>query len=756
MVKSVLCNIATYIHKNSASGLIEQSTMTRLCSESLTTSTNETNEERVSSFVRIIREEIGVLAARGEYAYGFLHLTFQEYFVALEMLDVDMNVSVEKAESVVSRFFEHMNDPRYREPLLLAMELISWKCSPGEYDSICCELLSKRTFQSEIFTSLIPLGAMLFVSSVGDLVKLPSNTLIFDAFDQILFAATEHQWHSFFPDLEALIANGLSKLPLNISQQWALPCANQNTPPSLSSIPWLDQSIVNLLWTLLSLEYQDEELIIDYTLVQLVQTYPSWFDSSRLRFRAFVINRNIIISSNLLSLVIAFICPLLIRYFHPDDKSAKETKLASIIEYCIRSIKSLTPIDHSLRAVDSFLALFCLKNINDTTFYQPYIKYKAFHLAQKRIKRVFENLNEFYFSTKDCISSASTDGTEIINKLVEINEFDDENSPIDSSVVKNFLNNLSAIIDAVNHLQSKKSSFLYPGLPKFLRHFWSLHLAPGSISDDQPEEEEKEEQEQEQEKVYNEVNIISDTINFEMDPMNLMSNSILKIHLLSVILSHPCVTPLLSTAIFQSRTLQDEFIMSIKQLSFIESPMITSLLIVRCFPHAHNNDIRSQLVDILFKKFHNLKISSSEEAEIIGEILSTCSAANLDPLFIQEQQKQLRIRNMKSCIHLNNLNSPISIHFTPSQQTTLAAYHLVELAHDVQRLTFGQNISSSSEHLLNSDGILTALLATNMTQQIRSTSFDLEKIDELLQSFQEVTPNAVQIVQEWLLYDKDE
>jgi predicted NACHT family NTPase len=200
-VKRTLCQLATYIHENSASGLIDHSTLIELCRS------NETSDERAIHFTRIIRDEVGVLTARGEFAYGFLHLTFQEYLTGLAI--IYDNHSIEK---IVHKFIEKISNPRYREPLLLALGLISWKWSQEEYDLFCGKLLEEQQHQNENFTSLVPLGALLLVSSLNDLVKLPSDTLIFDAFDQLLIASGKHQWFIDHPNLSKIIIQGLQKL----------------------------------------------------------------------------------------------------------------------------------------------------------------------------------------------------------------------------------------------------------------------------------------------------------------------------------------------------------------------------------------------------------------------------------------------------------------------------------------------------------------------------------------------------------------
>lgn len=1011
-VKFLLCNIAAYIHQNSASGLIEHSMMMRLCSEGIVAIKNE---DRVSKFVRIIREEVGVLAARGEFVYGFLHLTFQEYFVALHILDINIDLLTEKIERIAHRFFEHISDPRYREPLFLALGLISWKCSAGEYDSFCCELLSKRALESEVFASLVPLGAMLFVSSINELVQLPSTTLIFEAFDQLLDSAAEHQWHLFYPSLEGIIASGLLKLPSAIAKRWGLrfltspsisiaricefchvllECGRQITPPSLTSVVWLDQQIVDLLWTLLSFEYEDEELIIDSTLVQLVQVCPAWFDSPRLRFRTYAKTKNIIVPPSLLSLVIALygglrrneeqqvhfsanfihressLSPLVIRYFHPEDKSSREIKHSRIIDYCNRIVKSLTPNDHSLRAVDSFLALFCLTNMKDFALYTSYTEYKAFKIAQKRIKRILITLTEFYFSSKDCPSSDSKDCTDIVAELFKINKFDDANTLIRSSMVNDFLNNVSAITSALHRLGSRTKSFLFPGqkgesdhrislppiffqtkfiqqilsadnnatgLPNFLRQFWSLQLDLGLyqntsyqrcveidclscsmalchditplfalaflpqivekiyvrlfthcefLFENTPGDDNKEIVHEVQlltecllqlhdrscckyttvyllfllhpllkknrlenvaasfiwalesnmlkkhyytminitlepdlsicqtvnkediddvygeKKLDNEEEIISDVTTLELnrlekiliqnalrddrllysstvslihicwfafdsslkwqllkraiETVRFISNRIFKLHALTVIISHPRMRPFISTPLLDDRILYDEFQSSLQELSLISSPMIATLLIVRCLPLVDTQELRTQLTDLLLANFYRLNTSFPDDAQILGEILSDCSSVKLDPSFVKQQKNDTKIREMKSSILFNIINSYTTISYTSSQQITLAACHLAELAYDVQTARPEQDALNSYENMTNSDKVLSASVATHITTQIQTSAVNLDQIENQLHSFEQVSFAASKIVEQWLYYKKNE
>ncbi|CAF3913168.1 unnamed protein product [Rotaria sordida] len=124
-------------------------------------------------------DDVGILAARGESLYGFLHLTFQEYFTCLKLIDVDKLkqekmathslCSEGKVQLVVQSLRRHMNNPRFRVPIALALE-------------------------QDLSNSLLPLGAYIFIISANDLVNYPSDNVLFDALDQLMIAAGQYQW----------------------------------------------------------------------------------------------------------------------------------------------------------------------------------------------------------------------------------------------------------------------------------------------------------------------------------------------------------------------------------------------------------------------------------------------------------------------------------------------------------------------------------------------------------------------------------
>ena len=75
---------------------------------------NEDEAVRLAEqFLQTVRGKTGILVERGKQRYGFLHLTFEEYFAAKELI-------VQK-KTRADFIKQHLHDPRWREVILLAI-----------------------------------------------------------------------------------------------------------------------------------------------------------------------------------------------------------------------------------------------------------------------------------------------------------------------------------------------------------------------------------------------------------------------------------------------------------------------------------------------------------------------------------------------------------------------------------------------------------------------------------------------------------
>jgi HEAT repeat protein len=73
--------------------------------------------EAVNDFLHRVRHHTGVLVERAPKQYGFMHLTFEEYFAAREL--------VRRPDQLAQKIYELRHQPRWQEPILLAIGYVS-------------------------------------------------------------------------------------------------------------------------------------------------------------------------------------------------------------------------------------------------------------------------------------------------------------------------------------------------------------------------------------------------------------------------------------------------------------------------------------------------------------------------------------------------------------------------------------------------------------------------------------------------------
>lgn len=122
--QSLLGPVALYIHENRASGFLSKSETERILSRILSRERGEDPEnpsletkEAVRNFIETVRQHSGLFVERGEGLYGFMHLTFQEYYTARQL--------VSSSGRARQQILERLHLPRWREPILLAVGSLS-------------------------------------------------------------------------------------------------------------------------------------------------------------------------------------------------------------------------------------------------------------------------------------------------------------------------------------------------------------------------------------------------------------------------------------------------------------------------------------------------------------------------------------------------------------------------------------------------------------------------------------------------------
>lgn len=73
-------------------------------------------EIEIDAFLLAVREHTGLFVERAPKRYGFMHLTFEEYYVARYL--------VARSKDRANRIRRHLHDPRWEEPILLALGFV--------------------------------------------------------------------------------------------------------------------------------------------------------------------------------------------------------------------------------------------------------------------------------------------------------------------------------------------------------------------------------------------------------------------------------------------------------------------------------------------------------------------------------------------------------------------------------------------------------------------------------------------------------
>jgi hypothetical protein len=180
-VFDVLEPIAAHIHQHEPTGLIPENQLRELATRFLAEARGENPvrpsarlRQTVASLLKVVREDVGLLAARGEGVYGFLHLTFQEYLAARWL--------VRDLGTAARQLMDRLDDPRWREPVLMALGYAN-ATFPSQFPDIVAQVLN----HDGKLKDLLPQSALLLAAAVPEFARV-SVDLVVQIGDRLLLA----------------------------------------------------------------------------------------------------------------------------------------------------------------------------------------------------------------------------------------------------------------------------------------------------------------------------------------------------------------------------------------------------------------------------------------------------------------------------------------------------------------------------------------------------------------------------------------
>ncbi|MCB9286963.1 MAG: CHAT domain-containing protein [Lewinellaceae bacterium] len=170
----VLEDIAEYIHEKYPTGLIIGKEVEILARQGIECFYKDNPQAlpsknidiEVRLFLKSLREEVGILAERAEELYGFLHLTFEEYFAARKLIRYREKIT----EAIISKAYQ----PRWREPLLMAIGSLNQSLLKEERDEVLRALLDIE----DPMGNLVPRSANLAALSFAEMNYQPDGDLV--------------------------------------------------------------------------------------------------------------------------------------------------------------------------------------------------------------------------------------------------------------------------------------------------------------------------------------------------------------------------------------------------------------------------------------------------------------------------------------------------------------------------------------------------------------------------------------------------
>ncbi|MBU7026061.1 MAG: SIR2 family protein, partial [Theionarchaea archaeon] len=157
----VLENIGFRLHSEKQENVIETEELKVWLKRAMEEEMGHSSKEEINDFIWMLKERAGLLVEKGSGLYGFVHLTFQEYFAARY---IALGRGIKLAEELIK---EKLHSSRWREVFLLAAAIARREQADVIMDSA---LEAENPFEKYIHSNVMVAGLML-----ADLPRVTSS-----------------------------------------------------------------------------------------------------------------------------------------------------------------------------------------------------------------------------------------------------------------------------------------------------------------------------------------------------------------------------------------------------------------------------------------------------------------------------------------------------------------------------------------------------------------------------------------------------
>jgi predicted NACHT family NTPase len=167
--------LAYWLHSEKPRGMATEQEIKYQLSKFLAATRNQEPDHpeiiaAADDFLRRVRHHTGLLVERAPNQYGFMHLTFEEYFAAREL--------VRRPERVAKKIYALRHQPRWREPILLAIAYLS-EAFPGMPGDIIRSAIlaegadaAEEGFKPSLYEDVLRRDLLFAAQCIGDCVTI--------------------------------------------------------------------------------------------------------------------------------------------------------------------------------------------------------------------------------------------------------------------------------------------------------------------------------------------------------------------------------------------------------------------------------------------------------------------------------------------------------------------------------------------------------------------------------------------------------
>ena len=187
-VERVLSALAFWIHQERPAGLATREEVYQRIAQILAQEeegnggdlTSPRLQNLVEDFLHRVREQTGLFVERAPGYFGFDHLAFEEYFAARYLVRLLLDTRNTRREKGLRFLRDHLHDPNWREPILLALGYIDHEGLLPVDNLVRTAILAQGEeaqrlgFQPSLYEDLLGQDYLFALQCLADDIHLPS------------------------------------------------------------------------------------------------------------------------------------------------------------------------------------------------------------------------------------------------------------------------------------------------------------------------------------------------------------------------------------------------------------------------------------------------------------------------------------------------------------------------------------------------------------------------------------------------------